>query len=628
MFILGYRGKSHLYRGKQNKIDKDGACIRMKELNFPFDGNYIRKNRRKIKRQLLSDGSERIRKKVAILGGSTVSDVVSVLELFLLNFGIEPDFYVSEYNKFFEDAVFGTPELDDFGPDIIYIHTTSRNLTLIPGDTSESEEQVRKRIDEQFGIFRKVWECLSSKFDCPVIQNNFELLPYRHTGSYDCWSIHGTTSFINRLNIMMADYARKKDGFYINDINYLSSCAGLEKWHDPEAWFLYKYAMSLDVIPDLAYSVACIIKSVFGKNKKVISLDLDNTLWGGVIGDDGRDGIEIGPETPVGQSYSEFQEFIKGYKNYGILLTVCSKNDEENASLGLTHPESVLKPEDFVSIKSNWDDKDRNIEQTAADLSLLTESFVFIDDNPAECEIVSSQLPEVDTVNFTSAGDAMYILSRSGFFEVTSFSDDDVRRGKMYEDNINRERSKKNFENYHDFLLSLEMEAEIDDFQPVYLKRITQLTNKSNQFNLTTRRYTENEMDLICKSKRHIRLYGRLRDKFGDNGVVSVVIGKCEGDVLDIELWLMSCRVLKRDLESAMLDALVEKCREKGIKTVRGYYYKTKKNGIVANLFGTLGFDLVSVSENGDSVWKLNTENYVPKNSVIRITGFCSDMTG
>ncbi len=591
----------------------------MKELEYPFDGSSIMRRKVAVKRELLSDGTPRIKKKIAVLGGSTTNHIVSLLELFLLNFGIEPEFYQSEYNKFYEEAVFGSPELDSFAPDLIYIHTTSRNLTMLPESPAEDEQQVSQRLEEQFGIFRQVWESLSQRFSCPVIQNNFELPLLRRTGSYDGWGVTGHSAFIQCLNVMLSDHARKNASFYIHDINYLSAVCGLEKWHDAEAWYLYKYAMSTSVIPDLAYSLACVIKSIYGRNRKVIALDLDNTLWGGVIGDDGQEGIEIGPETASGQSFSEFQSYIKGYKDYGVLLTVCSKNEEENAVLGLEHPSSVLRPSDFVSIKANWEQKDKNISETAEELSLGTDSFVFIDDNPAECAIVEGQLPMVRTVSFKDVHEAMYKLSRSGCFEVTSVSADDLHRSEMYAANAKRTAQQKNFSSYGDYLLSLEMKAEICGFLPVYISRITQLTNKSNQFNLTTRRYTENEIRQAGQSDDHICLCGRLEDKFGDNGIVSVVIGKCRNTELDIELWLMSCRVLKRDMELAMLDELVRLARSKGITRINGFYYKTPKNRMVSELYGSFGFERDELKENGDSIWHLDINDYSNKNKVIKI---------
>ena len=591
----------------------------MKELDFPFDGNLIMRKKLAFRKALLSDGSSRIKKKIAVLGGSTTNHVTALLELFLLNFGIEPVFYQSEYNKFYEDAVFGNDELESFSPDIIYIHTTSRNLTMLPESPAENTQQVEARLQEQFAVFRQVWESLSQRFSCPVIQNNFELPLVRRTGNYDGWGITGHAAFIERLNVMLSDYARSRSGFYINDINYLSAVCGLEKWHDTQDWYLYKYAMSTSVIPDLAYSIACIIKSVYGKNHKVIDLDLDNTLWGGVIGDDGQEGIEIGQETAVGQSFAEFQSFIRGYKDYGVLLAVCSKNDAENAVLGLEHPFGILRPDDFVSIKANWLPKDRNIAESADELGLGADSFVFVDDNPAECAIVEGQLPMVKTISFTDVHEAMYKLSRSGYFEVTSVSADDLNRSEMYAANAKRAAQKKSFANYEEYLLSLEMNAVICGFEPVYIQRITQLTKKSNQFNLTTRRYTENEIRDISSSPDHICLCGQLSDKFGDNGIVSVVIGRINGSQLDIMLWLMSCRVLKRDMELAMLDELVKIAKNRGIVQLNGYYYKTAKNNMVAELYGTFGFELEKKDENGDSVWHLDISDYENKNKVINI---------
>ena len=303
----------------------------------------------------------------------------------------------------------------------------------------------------------------------------------------------------------------------------------------------------------------------------------------------------------------------------GVLLTVCSKNEHENALLGLDHPDSILRPDDFTAIKANWEPKDRNLADTAEELGLLTGSFVFVDDNPAECAIVEAQLPDVTAVRAESVRDTMYTLSRGGWFEVTSLTEDDLRRSEQYAANAKRTAQQKQYADYGEYLLSLDMEAEIGPFLPVQLSRITQLTNKSNQFNVTTKRYTLQEMEAVSTDSSRIAICGRLRDRFGDNGIVSVVIGRCEGDTLHVELWLMSCRVLKRDMELAMLDELVRRCRERGIGRIIGYYYKTAKNAMVSELFGGFGFTRESLSENGDSVWTLELAGYETKNKVIRV---------
>ena len=591
----------------------------MQELNYPFDPSYIIKKRKSIKRKLLEDGSARIKKKIAVFGGSTTNEIINTLELFLLDAGIEPEFYESEYAQYEQDAVFPSEELLSFKPDIVFVHTTNRNIRSLP-DVTDSKEIVDEKLKSEFARFENIWNSIRDKFHCPIIQNNFEMPFYRLMGNKDCSDYRGRTNFISRLNQLFYDFAEKTEGFYINDINYLSSDYGLKEWSNPSFWNMYKYAMCFEAIPSLAFSVSNIIKSIFGKNKKALALDLDNTLWGGVVGDDGVDGIEIGQENGVSQSYYEFQSYIKQLKSLGIILTVCSKNDHENAIAGLNHPEGVLKPDDFIVIKANWENKDRNIAETAAELNILPESIVFVDDNPAEREIVKAQLKGVQAPIMDSVENYITTIDRSGFFEVTSFNEDDLKRNEMYKENAMRNAQQASFADYGEYLKSLDMRATIGDFIPVYIARITQLTNKSNQFNLTTKRYTQTEMEEVWHSPNYIRLYGKLIDKFGDNGVVSVVIGEKRDNILHIDLWLMSCRVLKRDMEQAMLDTLVDRCRQSGISKIVGYYYPTKKNGMVRELYGTFGFTKISEDENGNTVWELPIDGYENQNRYIKVS--------
>lgn len=590
----------------------------MKELCYPFDSDEIIRSKKKLLRLLKEREGGAVPLRVAVLGGSTTSDIVKVLELFLRDRGIAPTFYESEYAQYFNDAVFPNKELEEFKPEIVFIHTTSRNIEEKP-KVGEDGASVKEKLEREFSRYEKMWTSVSEKYGCVIIQNNFELPPERLLGNREVGCSYGRIDFITRLNCKLYDYAQSHKNFYIHDINYLSAAYGLDRWHELRHWHLYKYAMSVSAIPDFAYSLASIICSVMGRNKKVLALDLDNTLWGGVIGDDGQAGIEIGSETSEGQSFKRLQEFIKAHKELGVLLTVCSKNDYENAVSGLEHPDGALHPDDFACIKANWDEKWRNLDESAHELNLLPESFVFVDDNPAEREIVRAQLPEVNVLDFETPEECIRAIDRCGYFEVTSLSADDAARGEMYKANAQRAAAEKKFESYDDFLLSLEMKAEIRDFDEVHLPRITQLTNKSNQFNVTTKRYTQSEMEAVAADNERIRLCGRLEDKFGDNGIVSVVIGKIEAEKLHIELWLMSCRVLKRDMEYAMLDTLAGECQKRGITEIIGYYYPTKKNAMVANLFGDFGFTKEFEDSEGNTVWSLKTNGYKPKNKAINI---------
>ena len=593
------------------------------KLEYPFDAEWILKKKKSIKKELLADNSvDYIDKRIAILGGETTQNIKLMLELFLLNYGIKPKFYESEYNQYYEDGMFPNPELEDFSPDLIYVCTCIRNIDEFP-TVSDDKDSVNSKRQNVIDKFYGLWDSLADRYNCPIIQNNFEYPFFRLMGNKDASDYHGRVNFVTTLNCAFYDYAQTHDNFYICDVNYISSSYGLDKWADPFYWHMYKYAVAVPAIPYLSFNVANIIKSIYGKNKKAFNLDLDNTLWGGIIGDDGADNIEIGQETSLAQTYSEFQEYIKMHKDIGVLLTVNSKNDVENALSGFERPDSILKKDDFVSFKANWNPKSQNLLDTANDMILLPESFVFVDDNPAERAIIEGEYPGTAVPDIESVEHYIQVIDKSGFFEVTNISSDDLKRNEMYQENAKRKKMQSSFVNYEDYLKSLEMKGEIQSFIPMYMSRIAQLTNKSNQFNLTTRRYNQSEIEEVASDSNHITLYGKLLDKFGDNGVVSIVIGRIDGadnDELHMELWLMSCRVLKRDMEFAMMDELVDKARDSGIKKLVGYYYPTAKNSMVKDFYATQGFNKVLEDSNGNTVWEfIITDDYEKKQHVIDV---------
>ncbi len=612
----------------------------MRELEYPFDSEDILKRSKKIKRKLLEERSDFLHKKIAVLGGSTTHDIVRVLEVFLLEQGIQPRFYESEYAQYWQDVMFDEPALTAFEPDLIFIHTSNRNITRFPG-MGDSAQQVEELLTEQYAHFQVMWDRIAEKYHCPVIQNNFEYPFYRVLGNREAVDIHGRISFINRLNDKFYEYAKSHAHFHINDLNYMAAAYGLDRWADPLYWHMYKYAMCLQAIPEFAYNVSHIIKAVFGKNKKALVLDLDNTLWGGIVGDDGVEHLEIGQETPMGQVYAEFQGYVKAQKDIGVLLCVNSKNEQDNAIAGLNHPDGTLKPEDFIVIKANWEPKSSNMVQIAQELNILPDSLVFVDDNPAEREIVENQVAGAAVPGIGSPEQYIRVLDRSGFFEVTQLSEDDRKRNEMYKANLQRQKQAQNFGDYKEYLLSLQMRGTIKAFESLYMARIAQLSNKSNQFNLTTRRYTQADIEAFAADDAYITRYGKLEDKFGDNGVVSVVIGRQgtmeeipvyqrkdavtgerqDGTVLHLELWLMSCRVLKRDMEYAMMDSVAAACRDKGIGTIIGYYYPTAKNGMVREFYGQMGFEKIAEDDTGVSTWQyVIPEDYQKKNTVIQVT--------
>lgn len=571
---------------------------------------------------LADDSANYIDKKIAILGGETTQDIKLMLELFLLNYGIRPAFYESEYNMYYEDGMFPNPELEEFAPDLIYVCTCIRNITEFP-EVADSKELVDAKRQAVVDKFTGLWESLSQRYHCPIIQNNFEYPFFRLMGNKDASDYHGRVNFVTSLNMAFYEYAQTHENFYICDINYISASYGLDRWAAPFYWHMYKYAVAVPAIPYLSFNVANIVKSIYGKNKKAFNLDLDNTIWGGIVGDDGADNIEIGQETAIAQTYSEFQEYIKLHKQLGVLLTVNSKNDEQNALSGFERPDSVLKRDDFISFKANWNPKSMNLRETASEMTLLPESFVFVDDNPAERAIIEGELPGTAIPEIGEVEHYIQNIDKGGYFEVTNLSSDDLKRNEMYQENAKRAQLQSAFTNYEDYLKSLEMKGEIGTFIPMYMSRIAQLTNKSNQFNLTTKRYSQSEIEEVAEDPNRITLYGKLGDKFGDNGVVSIVIGRIDGenhDELHMELWLMSCRVLKRDMEFAMMDELVEKAKAAGVKKLVGYYYPTAKNAMVKDFYGLQGFTKVSEDAEGNTVWEYEIpEHYEKKQSVIEV---------
>lgn len=583
--------------------------------NYPLDTNLIMRKKKSIKRQLLQNKMF-ISKKLAILGGSTTSDIKDILELFLLNEGIKVELYESEYNKYFEDALY-SKELEEFNPDIIYICINYRNIESLP-NVRNSKDLNTQLLNYEYNKFETIWKTLESKFNCLIIQNNFDYPKNRNLGNMERTFHGGIINFIDKLNARFSEYTEVNKLFYINDINYLSASIGLEKWEDLNMWYGYKYAISFEAMPYLAKSVNNIIKAIYGKVKKGLVLDLDNTLWGGVIGDDGVNNLQIGPETAIGEAYSALQLYIRNLKERGITLAISSKNDENIANEGLNHPNMILKRDDFFSVKANWEPKFLNIEKIANEINIGIDSLVFLDDNPVEREIVEKNLRGIAVPNI---GEEIikYIdhIDKNGYFEVVSISNEDIKRDEYYKKNEERKKLEYQFKDYNEFLTSLEMIANIQQLKPVYFDRIAQLTNKTNQFNLTTKRYSLAEIESIYNDENKVCIYGRLKDKFGDNGLISIIIGTIINEVLEVDLWIMSCRVLKRDMEKAMFDKLISICKDKNIRQIKGFYFKTNKNAMVENHYLDLGFNLVKKSET-ESIWVLEVGKMKKKlNNVI-----------
>jgi FkbH-like protein len=577
----------------------------------------LRKRRALLRELRVEPNSTEVR--IAILGGSTTSEVADFIELLLLDRGIQPILYQSGFNRYFEEAVVEPSRLNEFTPEIAYVHTSSTNIQGFP-PIQATESVLNECVGAELRRFAEIWQSLANHTGCMVIQNNFEPPAARILGNLDGIVPGGHTRMVNCLNAEFAREVNSNGRLVINDIHAIAASLGLTRFHDLRRWFAYKLITSPEGSLEIAKSIAAIVCSIYGRSRKCLILDLDNTLWGGSVGDDGADKIRIGRETPEGQAYTAFQEYCLRLRSRGVLLAACSKNSEQTAREGFAHPDSVLKLSHFSCFKANWNPKHENIRAIAEELNIGLESLVFVDDSPAERELVSAQLPTVavpnvggDIANFIS------ILDGARYFEPIALTGEDLTRAKQYETNSHRALQQSQFASYEDYLDSLEMSAEIGAFRPVYLERIAQLTNKTNQFNLTTRRYGQAEIERIALDPRYVTLYGKLSDKFGDNGLISVIIGRQEHRTVHLDLWLMSCRVVKRDMEFAMLDALVAVCDQREVSEIYGYYLPSPRNSMVSDLYANLGFRRVAQEGDGRSVWKLELNGqYVPRNKHIR----------
>ena len=574
--------------------------------------------RRGLRRQLLTlNGLKDIR--IAILGGTTTNELVDLFEVLLLQSGFRPTFYQSEYGRYYEDAVLQPDEIIAFKPDIVYIHTCSLNIQMFP-PLSCTENRLPEYIEAEMARFRSIWKSLEERIGCQIIQNNFELPAHAVLGNLDAVSAGGATRFVSELNRQIANEAAANPRMVMQDLGAIAARIGMSRWFDSERWFSYKIANTVEGSFAVATSLTALVGAIYGRSRKVLILDLDNTLWGGVIGDDGVDKILIGRETPLAEAYTAFQEYCLKLRDRGILLVVCSKNNDDVAKSGFAHPDSVLKLEHFSAFKANWEPKHENILVIAHELNLSVDSFVFVDDNPAERAIVEAQVPGI-AVPAVGNEIAKYpsILDAGRYFELISLGNEDIARAQLYAENSQRAKLQQKFASYGEYLDSLEMMAEIDVFMAIYMERIAQLTNKTNQFNLTTRRYTLAEIEAAATDGNHIGIYGKLTDRFGDNGLISIVLGRLDGTDLHLELWLMSCRVLKRDMELAMLDSLVERSRQRGVKRLIGYYHPTAKNGMVANHYEKLGFSPVHNDTAIGTTWSLDVTTYEARSRHIKI---------
>ncbi len=540
-----------------------------------------------------SKNTDLIEVKIAILAGSTVGILKDFLETFLLLYNIRSVFWEGSYNRVFEESVFENEELDRFHPDFVYIHMSNRNLDFHSQRSFNGPEAV----DEYFDKLKTIWDSLKKKYNCSIIQNTFEYYPYRVIGNSARYNGNGLLFCVDRLNSKIAEYSGCHEHILLNDLNYLSSYYGLSGWYNDNFWYLYKYPFDMKVMPAIAANIAALIKAVSGKNKKSLILDLDNTLWKGEIGEIGTDRIEMTSETAGGEQFQLFQKYLLMLQKHGILLNICSKNDHEEAIKGLRTPGTTLLESDFTIKKINWEEKYKNIIEILSELNLGNDSSVFIDDNAIELDSASEFVKGLETIEADNVSSVIARLENEHFFEMVRSNREDLERAKYYEDNRQRTIEQSRFTDYGEYLRSLNMSCIISPITESNMDRALQLINKTNQFNLNASRLARPEIYDIMTDNDTITLTGRLIDKFGDNGIVTILIAKLIDDTAYIDTWVMSCRVFKRDLEYAIWAVLLKETKKRGMKKIVGMYKSTEKNQKYASFYTSLGLKNSTVAD-------------------------------
>lgn len=559
---------------------------------------------KELKSDLKKDLSGFTTRKVALLG-----DVATqFLSIAIKGSGYERnyniDLFEADFNQVERQVLDPSADLHRFGAAYTIIFQSTHKLLEKYSKLSPAEQP--NLAEERLEFVHTICNSVSGR----IIYYNYPEIEDTVFGSYANKVPSSFTFQVRKLNVELMKLAQTYPNFFICDLAGLQNKFGREMMFDSKVYVNTEMVLSLDILPYVGSRTLDIICAVEGRIKKCLILDLDNTVWGGIVGDDGWEHIEVGHGLGIGKAFTEFQQWVKKLKNRGIIIAVCSKNDEEKAKEPFEkNPEMVLKLEDIAVFVANWENKADNIRHIQSILNIGFDSMVFLDDNPFERNMVREHIPGITVPELPEdPGDYLEYLYSLNLFETASYSDEDADRTRQYQTEHQRVTLAKRFTNEAEFLKSLNMVSEARGFGTFNMARVAQLTQRSNQFNLRTQRYTDGEIERISKDERYINLSFTLADRFGDHGLIAVVIlRKEDAETLFIETWLMSCRVLKRGMEDHTLNTIVARAAEDGYKRIIGEYLPTPKNQLVADHYTKLGFEPIA---DGNGRFELNVDAY------------------
>ena len=551
--------------------------------------------------------------KLGILSNATYDLINDVLIGTAIRYGIQLKLCVPGFDQITQQSLSPSSEINSTKLDAVLIAEDYRGLSL--KDCIKDSEFTKVQVDKALKLLKDRIASLKKNKPKTIIVQTVAQPPYDVIGNANL-TIKGTQSdLINSYNAGLIELSRQRE-VVLFDASSLANKIGLNNWYDHRMWYHAKLPFSLEAIPLYSDLLVRILANIKGKSRKCLILDLDNTLWGGEIGDDGIGGIRLGNGCAEGEAFAAIQKMALSLSERGIILAVCSKNTEKIAKEPFKkHNEMILKLKNIASFKANWRDKATNIKDIALELNLGLDAMVFLDDNPAERALVRQQLPMV-AVPEVGNDPALYpdIVLSGGYFETLSLTEDDFIRTSSYQIEKERQNMEDIVRDVDSYLRSLKMEISFEPINEMNLVRSTQLINKTNQFNLTTQRYSEDQVRYFQIDENTITLTARLKDKFGEYGLISVLIcNKTSPDELYIDTWLMSCRVLKRRVEESVLDYLIKEAMRRGFKTLVGKYIETSKNRIVMNHYRDLGFEYNDQKDQ----WILKIGSYTPSSAPI-----------
>jgi FkbH-like protein len=550
--------------------------------------------------------------RLGLVSNATTDFLVPAIAATAARHGIAVEVISSEYGQVMQEVLSPESAIHGGRPDAVLLAIDHRWYPFhpCPGEI----EQADAVVDRCFAQLEAIRDGIKAHSGAACIFQTLAPPTESLFGSLDR-ALPGTTHYlIDRFNVRLADMVRGSEDVLF-DVAGLAQIVGLAEWHSPTSWNLAKVPFSHAFLPLYADHVGRLLGSLRGKSRRCLILDLDNTVWGGVVGDDGVEGIQIAQGDATGEAFLDVQRVALALRSRGIILAISSKNTDEIARRPFQeHPEMLLKLDHIAVFQANWNDKATNITAIAGELSLGLESMVFLDDNPVERGLVRQMLPAV-AVPELPADPALYArtLIAAGYFESTRFSEEDMKRAKFYHDNSRRLALQQQTGDINAYLASLNMEIVFQPFNETGRARITQLISKSNQFNLTSRRYSEAEVATFQNDPQYFTLQVRLSDTFGDNGMISVIIcRRVDAETLEFDTWLMSCRVLGRRVENLVLQEVVQYAQAHRFRRLLGHYIPTDRNALVERHYEKLGFDKVGAREDGATVWELDVTAATP----------------